>query len=170
MSSLATDSVNFEENNSDPRTQAISKITIHHMAGNGNPVYAAKNHLKGGNVSANYYIGSDGKIVSGVSENRRSWCSANGDNDQKAITIEVANNGGEPNWPVSEQAYNSLINLCTDICNRYGFDLSWTGDSNGSLTTHDMFKPTKCPGPYLKERMPNIATQVNQNLQRLKNY
>ena len=34
MSELASDSVDFGENKSDERKEAISKITIHHMAGN----------------------------------------------------------------------------------------------------------------------------------------
>lgn len=163
MSSLAKKAVNFGDKKSDIRTENISKITIHHMAGNFDPEKCAKSHLNGKkDVSSNYYIGTDGTIVSGVSENRRSWASSNKDNDQMAITIEVANEGGEPNWPVSDKAYNSLINLCADICKRYNITLNWTGDSKGTLTCHDMFKQTKCPGNYLKGKMGEIANKVNE--------
>jgi len=157
------------EKKSDPRKRKIKKITIHHMAGDFNPENVAKNHRDGKkDVSANYYIGSDGSIVSGVSEDRRSWCSSSSDNDHRAITIEVANNGGAPIWPISDQAYNSLINLCVDICLRYNFSLNWTGDSDGSLTTHDMFKETECPGPHLKNNMDNIAKHVNKLVEQKK--
>ena len=165
MSSLATKSVNFGGEKSNPRrpNTPISKITIHHMAGNCNPENAAYDHLNGNrDVSANYYIGTDGTIVSGVSENRRSWASSNKDNDYAAITIEVANNSGAPQWTVSDAAYNSLINLCVDICRRYNITLNYTGNSNGTLTCHDMFKSTECPGPYLKSKLPEISNIVNQ--------
>ena len=72
MLNLNISHVDFGEKNSDPRKRKIKKITIHHMAGDFNPENVAKNHRDGEkDVSANYYIGSDGSIVSGVSENRR---------------------------------------------------------------------------------------------------
>ena len=72
MSDLCTSYIDFGEKKSDPRKRKIKKITIHHMAGDFNPENVAKNHRDGEkDVSANYYIGSDGSIVSGVSENRR---------------------------------------------------------------------------------------------------
>jgi hypothetical protein len=40
-----------------------------------------------------------------------------------------------------------LVNLCVDICKRYGFRLNYTGNANGSLTEHRMFASTSCPGP-----------------------
>ena len=165
MTKLASDSVDFGEKKSHKRIEAISKITIHHMAGNFGAKNCALSQLNSNReVSTNYYIGTDGTIVSGVKENRRSWSSSSKDNDQKAITIEVANNSKEPNWTVSDDAFKSLINLCVDICRRYNITLNWTGDSNGTLTTHDMFKNTKCPGPYLKGKMGDIAKTVNSKL------
>jgi hypothetical protein len=135
------------------------------MAGNSDPENAAKYHLNiDKDVSANYYIGTDGTIVSGVSENRRSWASSNAGNDNVAITIEVANNSKEPHWTVSDKAFGSLIDLCVDICKRYKITLNWTGNKNGTLTCHDMFKETECPGPYLKSKMPEIAEIVNKKI------
>jgi len=168
MSSLANKSFDFGTEVSNNRTSSISKITIHHMAGNYDPVNCAKSQ-KDRNVSANYYIGSDGTIVSGVSEDRRAWTSGNGDNDHAAITIEVANNSGGPNWTVSKQAYNSLIALCVDICIRYKIILNWTGKADGTLTCHYMFKPSECPGAFLKSKMSDIASTVNYFVKQLNN-
>lgn len=48
-------------------------------------------------------------------------------NDNRAITIEVANNGGAPDWPVSNKAYAALLDLVTDICKRNGIKkLVWS--------------------------------------------
>ena len=40
--------------------------------------------------SANYIVGKDGSIGLAVDEADRSWCSSSRDNDNRAITIEVA--------------------------------------------------------------------------------
>jgi hypothetical protein len=96
-------------------------------------------------MSANYAIGNDGTIGLFCPESDRSWCSASQWNDNRAITIEVSNSMVGGDWPVSDAAYKSLIDLCVDICQRNGIPkLEFTGDQNGSLTFHYMFWPTAC--------------------------
>lgn len=152
--------------NSNKRLNKIDKITIHHMAGNltveqcGN-VFATKSRA----ASSNYGIGSDGRVGMYVEESNRSWCSSNASNDHRAVTIEVANDGGAPNWHVSDKALESLINLCVDICSRNEIKkLNYTGDKTGNLTRHNMFVATTCPGPYLQSMFPYIAEEVNKRL------
>ena len=161
-------------NKNSPRNHKIDTITIHHMAGNlsietcGN-VFANKSKQ----ASSNYGIGSDGRVGMYVEEKDRSWCSCSSSNDNRAITIEVANNTGAPNWTVSDKAYNSLIDLVTDICKRNGIEkLIWSdkktdrvNHKNGcNMTLHSDFASTSCPGPYLKGKMPQIASDVNARL------
>lgn len=153
-------------NRTSPRKDTIKKITIHHMAGNlsvescGN-VFAPASRK----ASANYGIGTDGRVGMYVEEKDRAWTSSNRDNDNQAVTIEVANNSVAPNWTVSDVAYSKLIDLCVDICQRNGIkELIWTGDKTGTLTCHYMFSNTACPGPYLKSKMPEIAAEVNARL------
>ncbi len=149
-------------NKSDPRTSKITKITPHHMAGNMGAAACAKYHRDSDRqASANYYIGTDGTIWGGVPEEFRAWTSSSWDNDNQAITIEVANCSTGGNWPVSEAAFNALVRLCKDICTRYGIQLTWTGTASGTLTCHDMFAATNCPGPYLKSKFPELVRQVN---------
>lgn len=143
----------------------IDKITIHHMAGNlsietcGNVLASSAQ-----GASANYGIGSDGRVGMYVEEKDRSWCSSSRANDYHAVTIEVANDGGAPDWHVSDKAFNALIDLCVDICKRNGFRLNHTGNASGSLTRHNMFAATACPGPYLQGRFAEIAQLVNDRL------
>lgn len=154
-------------NRTSPRNKPITKITIHHMATVNLSVEKCGEIFqnKSRKASSNYGIGSDGKIALYVSEEDKSLCSSNSDNDNRAVTIEVANSKGEPNWEVSEKAYNALIDLCVDICQRNGIkELNWTGDKSGNLTCHYMFKATACPGNYLKGKMPEIAKAVNARL------
>lgn len=128
----------------------ITKITIHHMAGvlskaqMDSCVYNPKRQM-----SCNYAICADGTIVCYVGEEDRSWCSSSWDNDKNAITIEVANSAGAPNWPVSDKVYKKLIALVADICKRNGITPKYTGKTSGTLTVHQMFANTACPGPYL---------------------
>ena len=152
-SSLASQSVDFGTKNSNARQNKVSKITIHHMAGNMGAKDCANMHKNGNGASANYYIGSDGTICAGVAETRRAWTSSSPSNDHQALTFEVANDSYEPNWTVSKAAYNSTIALCRDICSRYGITPHFDGSASGSLTAHYMFSSTACPGPYLKGKL-----------------
>ena len=153
-------------NSSNPRNKPILKITPHHMAGNltleqfGSIVANPARQM-----SANYAIESSGRIGLFCEEKNRSWCSGSGANDHQAITIEVANDGGAPDWHISDAAFASLINLCVDICQRNGIPaLNFTGNANGNLTQHNYFQATACPGPYLKSKFPYIAAEVNKRL------
>ena len=143
-------------NHSGSRLNPISKITIHHMAGNlsvetcGN-VFLNPNKQ----ASSNYGIGSDGRIACYVEEEDHPWTSANWENDDRAITIEVANSESGGDWPISQAAYASLISLCADICNRYGIYPYYDGTPSATLTEHCMFVATNCPGPTIH------AMQVN---------
>lgn len=82
-----------------------------------------------------------------------------------AVTFEVANDGGAPDWHVSDASIEALINLCVDICQRNGIPaINYTGDASGNLTMHSFFAATACPGPYLKSKFPYIAEQINARL------
>lgn len=151
-------------------TGKIDAIVIHHVAGKTDveslgALFAQESRQ----ASSNYGIGNDGRIGCYAPEEYRSWCSGNRGIDYRAITIEVSNCGGEPDWPVSKAAYDALIKLCADICKRNGFRLNYTGDKSGNLHMHKWYQATGCPGPYLEKRFPDIAKEVNKLLDGEKN-
>ena len=140
----------------------VCKITPHHMAGVLSGEQCARIFQRGNRgASANYCIGNDGDIVCSVEEENRAWTSSNRANDCQAITIEVSNSSVGGDYPISEKAWNSLVNLCVDICKRYNFKLVYDGTPNGSLTRHNMFANTNCPGKYLQSRFQELANTVN---------
>lgn len=149
-------------NHSGSRLNPISKITIHHMAGNlsietcGN-VFLNPNKQ----ASSNYGIGSDGRIACYVEEEDHPWTSANWENDDRAITIEVANSESGGDWPISQAAYASLIRLCSDICNRYGIYPYYDGTPSATLTEHCMFVATNCPGPTIHAMQVNHVIEID---------
>lgn len=157
-------------NRTSPRTSTIDTITIHCMAGN-LTIETCGNLFSRESVqaSSNYGIGSDGRIAMYVEECDRSWASSNRANDHRAVTIEVANDGGAPDWHVSDAALESLIKLCADICQRNNIKkLLWAGEKEligqinlQNMTVHRWFAAKACPGDYLYKLHPYIAEQVN---------
>lgn len=144
----------------------ISKITIHHAAGVCT-VSGFSSVLRDPDrtVSFNYGIGNDGKIGNYLDEKYRPWTTSSRENDMVAITIEVSNSSTGGNWPISDAAYKSLINLCEDICRRNNIEyIKYTGNRSGNLTMHKWFASTLCPGPYLESKFPEIANTVNTRL------
>ncbi|WP_300939664.1 peptidoglycan recognition protein family protein [Bacteroides acidifaciens] len=161
-------------NRTSPRNHKIDTITIHCVVGQcsvqtlGNTFASPARQ-----ASANYGIGYDGKIGLYVEEEDRSWCSSNADNDNRAITIEVASDTYHP-YAVTDKAYAALIDLCTDICKRNGIEkLVWSeskadriGHKNGcNMTVHRDYANKSCPGDWLYSRHGEIAAEVNKRLQ-----
>lgn len=153
-----------------PRTHAIDTITIHCIVGQwtakqGCDYFASTDR----ECSANYVVGKDGSIGLSVDEANRSWCSSNKANDHRAITIEVASDTTHP-YAVTDAAYNALIKLVADICQRNGIKkLVWSTNKNDrvnhlngcNMTVHRDFANKSCPGEYLYSRHGEIAAKVN---------
>lgn len=173
--SKLVDYVKISPNKTSPRNHAIDTITIHCMAGNLTietcaNVFAPTSRK----ASSNYGVGTDGRIGCYVDESDRSWCSSNGVNDHRAITIEVANDGGaDTDWHVSGVAMSSLIKLVADVCKRNNISkLVWSDNKddrinhrNGcNMTVHRDFANKSCPGDYLMSKMSYIADEVNKLL------
>ncbi|WP_297234029.1 peptidoglycan recognition protein family protein [uncultured Flavonifractor sp.] len=164
-------------NRTSPRNHAIDTITIHCTGGQGTAkqildmahfnTYDPKN-----GSSCNYAVGKDGSIGLGVDEGDRSWCSSNGANDHRAITIEVSSESISP-YKVTEKALAALIDLLVDICQRNGIKrLVWSESKADrvnhrggcNMTCHRDFAAKACPGDYLYALEGDIAKSVNKRL------
>lgn len=162
------------KNKTSLRNHAIDTITIHCIVGQwtakqGCDYFATTDRQ----CSANYVVGKDGSIGLSVNEKDRSWCSSNGTNDNRAITIEVASDTTHP-YAVTAKAYAALLDLVTDICKRNGIKkLVWSTNKNDrvnhrngcNMTVHRDFANKACPGEYLYSRHGEIAAEVNRRLQ-----
>lgn len=162
------------KNKTSPRNHAIDTITIHCIVGQwtakqGCDYFATTDRQ----CSANYVVGKDGSIGLSVDEKDRSWCSSNGTNDNRAITIEVASDTTHP-YAVTAKAYAALLDLVTDICKRNGIKkLVWSTNKNDrvnhrngcNMTVHRDFANKACPGEYLYSRHGEIAAEVSRRLQ-----
>lgn len=155
-----------------PRTHAIDTITIHCVVGQLTARQIAGCFADSSvRASCNYGIGKDGEISLIVEEKDRSWCSSNTENDNRAITIECACDRTHP-YAINDAVYKSLIDLCTDICERNNIkELKWKADKSligqpdkQNMTVHRWFANKACPGDYIYERLGQIASEVNARL------
>lgn len=157
-------------------SKTLNRITIHCFVGQvtakqGVDYFATTTNK----CSANYVVGYDGSIGLSVEEKDRSWCSSSGENDKQAITIEVACEKIHP-YKVTDEAYAALLNLIIDICKRNGKNkviwnsnkdqsLAYTSKSNEViLTVHRWFAAKSCPGDYLYNLHPQIASTATAKL------
>ena len=168
--------VHYSPNNSGKRVYPLTRVSVHCVVGQcsaetlgnmfGNASFEA---------SSNYGVGYDGKIGQYVPESQRSWCTSSYDNDNRAITIEVASDTYEP-YAVKDAAYKALIKLLVDICKRNKKKkLVWIANKSKALaykpksdellmTVHRWFANKSCPGDYLYSRHGAIAKEVNAQL------
>lgn len=163
-------------NHSGKRTHSIDRITPHCVVGQLScesicGCFTSTSRQ----ASCNYGIGSDGRISLCVDEENRSLCSSSSANDQRAVTIECASDKTAP-YAMNDAVYESLVNLCTDICKRNGKNkLIWFGDKDKTLayepqsnemviTVHRWFANKSCPGDWLYERLGDLAARVTANL------
>lgn len=159
-----------------PRNHVIDRVSVHCLVGQwtakqGCDYFATTDR----DCSANYIVGKDGSIGLSVEEADRSWCTSNAENDNRAITIEVASDTTHP-YAVTDAALEALKNLLVDICQRNGKTrLIWFGDKEKSLaytpakdemvmTVHRWFAAKACPGQYLYDLHGEIAKEVTERL------
>ena len=117
----------------------VCKITPHYMAaawsGKQCADYFARNTRQ---ASSNYCIGINGDIACSVDEENAAWTSSNWLNDSQSITIECGNINNATG-EMTQATWDSLVNLCVDICKRYGYlapliTLPMTPDQSPFLT------------------------------------
>lgn len=147
---------------------AIDTITIH-CAATQAAVETLGKLFQTKQASANYGIGSDGRVGMYAEEKDRSWCTSNNANDARAVTIEVACDNRHP-YAVKDAVYEKLITLVADICKRNGISkLVWSTDKYDrmnhkggcNMTVHRDYENKACPGQWLYDRHGEIARKVN---------
>lgn len=160
-----------------PRQGKIKGISIHTMAGPGS-VEGCGQVFQTSEASSHYGIGPDGRIGQYVLEENRAWCCSH-KVDHQVVTIEVSSiqSYQEP-YECTEAAFESLIDLCVDICQRNGIKkLTWKEGKQycpaftGNWAVCNMVphryttdKGKSCPGNYLFEKYGEIAERVNAQL------
>lgn len=160
-----------------PRQGKIKGISIHTMAGPGS-VEGCGQVFQTSEASSHYGIGPDGRIGQYVLEENRAWCCSH-KVDHQVVTIEVSSiQSYEEPYECTAAAFESLIDLCVDICQRNDIKkLIWKEGKQycpaftGNWAVCNMVphryttdKGKSCPGNYLFGKYGEIAERVNARL------
>ncbi len=154
---LPADPSNFTADRS--RYSDIKEITLHHMAGYMSVEALAAMWQNPSRNGSSHYGVNGANIACYVSEGDVAWTNGDFEANTRAVTIEVANSAGEPNWPISDESMTSVVNLVADIArrNNLGKIIPFI-----NLTMHKQYSATACPGPYLQSRFEYIANMANE--------
>ena len=94
-------------------------------------------------ASSHYVIGLNGEIIRCIPEDEVAFHSGSYSMNRKSIGIEDCH----PDWEgkFNENTYNSLVELCADICNRYGLTVD-------NIIRHYDVTGKDCPRYYVKHK------------------
>ncbi|WP_367567193.1 N-acetylmuramoyl-L-alanine amidase [Lacrimispora sp.] len=87
-------------------------------------------------ASCHYLIGLDGEIVQLIPEDEVSWCT----NSANSYTISIEACHPDATGKFTEATYKSYVELCADICSRWGLD-----PLHGGLIRHYDVTRKVCP-------------------------
>lgn len=136
----------------------VDRIILHHAAGTS--LGAVLDMMRYGTreVSSNYVIGNGGEIIGVVPEEFRAWTSGSASWDGRAITFEIVNETGAPDWRISDKAFQAVAQMLADIAARYGLTLNRTTviTHQELYAKHGASYATACPGPYLQPRVDDL--------------
>ena len=92
-------------------------------------------------ASSHYVIGLNGEIIRCIPEDEVAFHSGSYSMNRKSIGIEDCH----PDWEgkFNENTYNSLVELCADICNRYGLTVD-------NIIRHYDVTGKECPRYYVR--------------------
>ena len=148
----------------------VNGLIIHHQADGGGPdslQYMIDWNERGSHPS--YAIDDDAAAtVVGLIHPNLCPSSTGYDLDRGAITVEVANIAGGPDWPVSDAAVEALAQIIAHHAGesqrrqhpaevnepartQAGFWVGW----------HSQYSATACPGNFLRARIPSIVARAN---------
>lgn len=130
----------------------IDTFLIHHQAGSNDDSVIQEMISGSRQVSANYTIQSDGRLTSVVPEEWRAWTSGSSTDggkgaqwDRRSITVEIENDGGAPDWHISQAALGKAAMLLADLNTRYNIV-----NVLGHRDLWNLYRAsyaTFCPGP-----------------------
>lgn len=125
----------------------IEKIIVHWVGNANSTGIANRNYfenLKNTKItyaSSHYVIGLDGEIIKCIPENEVAFHSGSYSMNRKSIGIENCH----PDWEgkFNENTYNSLVELCADICRRYNLEIN-------AIIRHYDVTGKECPRYYVR--------------------
>lgn len=125
----------------------IQNIVVHWVGNAGSSATGNRNYFNSlatshkTSASSHYIIGLKGEIIRCIPENEVAFHSGSYSMNRKSIGIEDCH----PDWngKFNDATYNSLVELCVDICRRYGL-------SANNIIRHYDVTGKDCPRYYVQ--------------------
>ncbi len=128
------------------KLQSVKQIVVHWVGNANSTAIANRNYfesLKDKHIyaSSQYIVGLNGEIIRCVPENEVAYHAGNGTVNRNSIGIETCH----PDWEgkFNENTYNSLVELCADICKRYNLTID-------CIIRHYDVTGKECPRYYVR--------------------
>lgn len=125
----------------------IENIVVHYVGNAGSSAIANRNYFENLQnthktyASSHYIIGLDGEIIRCIPEDEVAFHAGSYSMNRKSIGIEDCH----PDWDgkFNENTYNSLVELCADICKRYELSVD-------NIIRHYDVTGKNCPKYYVE--------------------
>lgn len=125
----------------------IQKIVVHWVGNANSSAVANRNYFENlknthsTSASSHYIIGLNGEIIRCIPENEVAFHSGSYSMNRKSIGIEDCH----PDWDgkFNDNTYNSLVELCVDICKRYNLNVN-------DIIRHYDVTGKECPRYYVR--------------------
>lgn len=124
----------------------IENIVIHYVGNPGSSGIANRNYFENLKdthktyASSHYIIGLNGEIIQCIPENEVAFHSGSYSMNRKSISIE--NCHPDTSGKFNDNTYNSLVELCVDICRRHNL-------TSSNIIRHYDVNKKKCPLYYV---------------------
>lgn len=150
----------------DREGRTIQGSIIHHVAGGNGLMYVANWNSRGSHPT--YHVAKDGK-VSGIVHPVRQPYSTGHEVDNIAITFEIDNSTGAPNWEVTDASLEAVIEVILHHyrqSGRKGFAKNIVGKAQSEffIGWHSQYKATACPGPYVLSKIDWLVSELNRRV------
>ena len=127
----------------------IEKIVVHWVGNAGSSALGNRNYFESlatshkTYASSHYIIGLNGEIIRCIPENEVAFHSGSYSMNRKSIGIEDCH----PDWDgkFNDNTYNSLVELCADICKRYNLGID-------AIIRHYDVTGKECPRYYVRNK------------------
>lgn len=127
----------------------IENIVVHWVGNAGSSAIANRNYFENLQnthktyASSHYVIGLDGEIIRCIPEDEVAFHAGSYSMNRKSIGIEDCH----PDWDgkFNENTYNSLVELCADICKRYELSVD-------NIIRHYDVTGKNCPKYYVEHK------------------
>lgn len=139
-----------EYSRSGEKQNKIEKIVVHWVGNANSSAIANRNYFENLKdthktyASSHYVIGLNGEIIRCIPEDEVAFHSGSYSMNRKSVGIETCH----PDWEgkFNENTYNSVIELCADICKRYNLGID-------AIIRHYDVTGKSCPKYYVENEV-----------------